>query len=871
MSSFLSRLSLSAIILFSVGIVLLGVLIPVTVLQIGSEYREIEHATEREAIAALDMLESVHVQAMLFRKQTADNDPAIDTLNGTMEQFSNQSRNVKLWLVMSPKVLNFQAANNQTEVEGPQDEVDVLALSLKRIQHRFVGTNTFRLTRPVIMGQGSAGNAKCAECHTALMGISDGEVIGAYSAEVDIRDAYAIWKRRSIAAVFANFCIVMLTLGLIYFLLRTTVLRPIGELANAADKIASGVDAVTFDGEKRPDALGALARSLNKFRGELTRRLSLELEASHAKDVAAAAKASDQAKSEFLANMSHEIRTPMNGVMGMAELLARTELDAKQAMFTDLIVKSGTALLTIINDILDFSKIEAGQLELDLEPFRLRDAVEQVTALVSSSAVEKNLELVVRVDPKLPSVFVGDVGRIRQVITNLIGNAVKFTEKGHVFVDVSDNASATSGAQNVLQLTFSIEDTGIGISADERNKIFEKFSQVDQSTTRKHEGTGLGLAISLSLVQLMGGKMGVESNESGGSTFWFTIDLPVQTAVHQTKPVPMDVSGAHVLIVDDNAVNRSILAEQVASWQFEHTVVSSGADALSRLRVATSLNSPIDVILLDYQMPQMNGAELVNTIRGEGAFAGIPIIMLTSVDLPEIGETISSLEIQGHLIKPIRSSLLLETVVDVLQRSRTSKTQNAENSAVKKVLAELQLGHGTPASSEHDSSNYIAAQPGMSLVARNKADWPMSAGSDFEDATQSDLISFDVLIVEDNEVNQIVMSQVLHQSNVRFQIVENGALAVQAYKSSRPKVILMDVSMPVMNGLDATKAIREIERDNGRHTPIIGVTAHALNGDKERCIEVGMDDYIPKPISTDMLTRKVQFWLRKQTKLELSA
>ena len=364
--------------------------------------------------------------------------------------------------------------------------------------------------------------------------------------------------------------------------------------------------------------------------------------------------------------MSHEIRTPMNGVMGMAELLAKTDMDAKQKMFTDVIVKSGAALLTIINDILDFSKIDAGQMTLDPAPFKIAEAIEDVASLVSSGVAEKDLELIVRVDPKLPEVLVGDVGRVRQIVTNLLGNAVKFTEIGHVYINVE---RGNDGEENgkFAKLRISVEDTGIGIPKDKLSKVFEKFSQVDGSATRKHEGTGLGLSIASSLVKLMSGEMGADSEVGQGSTFWFEIRLPVHGEQKRTKSVPLDVSNSRILVVDDNLVNRSILSEQLASWKFDSAAVSGGADALTFISTALDQSFAIDCVIMDYHMPDMNGGEAVKAMRADPRMSKIPVIMLTSVDETEDGKAFSSLGVQGHLTKPTRSSMLLETIIQTLQ------------------------------------------------------------------------------------------------------------------------------------------------------------------------------------------------------------
>src|SRR5690606_22938573 len=329
-------------------------------------------------------------------------------------------------------------------------------------------------------------------------------------------------------------------------------------------------------------------------------------------------------------------------------------------------VKSGNALLTIINDILDFSKIDAGQLVLDPAPFNLAEAVEDVATLVSTRAKEKDLELIVRIQPGMDRMVVGDVGRIRQIVTNLLGNAVKFTDEGYVLIDVTGEK-----LPNAMRLTISVTDTGIGIPEDKLKLVFEKFSQVDSSSTRRHEGTGLGLAITSRLVALMGGEIGVESTEGKGSTFWFTVTLP--HAGHSPRRVtPSDVTGARILIVDDNQVNRSILSEQMASWTFDACAAESGEEGLKVLMAAARHGIAVDCIVLDYQMPGMTGGEMARIVRATPDIAETPIVMLTSVDQSLSGPGFRELSIEAQLIKPARSSLLLETIVAAIQRQRST-------------------------------------------------------------------------------------------------------------------------------------------------------------------------------------------------------
>jgi len=559
------------------------------------------------------------------------------------------------------------------------------------------------------------------------------------------------------------------------------------------------------------------------------------------------AEAADRAKSEFLANMSHEIRTPMNGVLGMAELLAKSNLDTRQKTFIDIIVKSGNALLTIINDILDFSKIDAGQMKLRKAPFDPVEAIEDVATLLSSSAAEKDIELIVRGDVSVRETVLGDAGRFRQIITNLVGNAVKFTEKGHVFIDLMSKPIGPGE----MMLSVRIEDTGLGIPGEKLKSVFEKFSQVDSSSTRRHEGTGLGLAITAGLTELFGGHIEVESELGRGSVF--TVHLPFQVVSERNiqTSLPINTSGARVLVVDDNAVNRRILTEQLSMWGFDTVATESGAEGLAIIREAARIGFVLDVIVLDYHMPEMNGLDFARHMRRDPRFDGTGVIFLTSMDMAGDDSMFAALNIQAHLMKPARANLLRSTIIDVVRSIRT-KRRALENLPVsarpRPAAAVTSVAQTSTAASDPASVSASSSKPVFT-------EEPVSTSPVHPTAT------LDVLVAEDNEVNQIVFTQILQTTGWLFQIVKNGAEAVNAWKEHDPAVILMDVSMPVMNGHQATRKIREMEQETGTHTPIIGVTAHALESDRELCLQAGMDDYLSKPISPEALEAKIRSWL----------
>ena len=532
------------------------------------------------------------------------------------------------------------------------------------------------------------------------------------------------------------------------------------------------------------------------------------------------AEAAERAKSEFLANMSHEIRTPMNGIIGMTELLAMSDLSQRQSHFVETIAKSGNALMTIINDILDFSKIEAGQVKLDPIPFILRESVEDVTTMLASAAGEKNIDLLLRVQPDLPRTYIGDVGRLRQVMTNLIGNALKFTHFGHVLVDVTGQDDGEKVA-----LTIKIQDTGIGIPADQIGGVFEKFKQVDGTTTREYEGTGLGLSISANLIHLMGGDISVESEVGKGSTFTIKLTLPSHEDIQAARKIPVEIIGANILVVDDNPVNRNILREQIKFWKCRSIAVESAQKALKVLENAKTKNIKIDLIIADYHMPGMNGEDMFNAIRGKADFADIPVIMLTSVNEDHMTQRLLKNGLNAMLTKPARASNLLDTIATTLFNSDQHKQ------------------HTTKAVTDFSNTNAVPLKEALSQTQNT-----MPSG-------------LDILIAEDNETNQIYVRYIMDEIGVSYKIAPNGRAAVDYWKSEKPTLILMDVSMPEMNGYEATEAIRAHEAKHGLSpTPIIAVTAHTLKGDEEKCIAAGMNDYLSKPISIEGLKAKIRRW-----------